>query len=54
MPSTHDQPAPRPVERDCICLMRAPDEPHIAQCDSKFHASFFRAWRHRRALFYGS
>lgn len=54
MPTPHSQPAPGPVERDCICLLRTPDEPHIAQCNSKFRAKFFRAWRRERAGFYGS
>jgi hypothetical protein len=54
MPTPHNQPAPGPVERDCICLQRAPGEPHIAQCDSRFRAKFFQAWRFQRALFYGS
>jgi hypothetical protein len=43
-----------PVQRDCICLMRAPDGPHIAQCNAKFRAKFFGAWRAERFLFYGS
>jgi hypothetical protein len=43
-----------PVQRDCICLTRAPDEPHIAQCNARFRAKFFGAWRAERFLFYGS
>jgi hypothetical protein len=42
-----------PVQRDCICLMRAPDGPHIADCNARFKAKFFGAWRAERFLFYG-
>jgi hypothetical protein len=42
-----------PVERDCICLMRGPSGPHIAQCDATFRAKFFGAWGAERFLFYG-
>lgn len=43
-----------PVQRDCICLARTPDGPHIAECNAKFRAKFFGAWRAERFLFYGS
>jgi hypothetical protein len=43
-----------PVERDCICLTRAPGAPHIAQCNQRFRAKFFSAWRRQRSLFYAS
>ncbi|MEA2156962.1 MAG: hypothetical protein QOE11_3102 [Solirubrobacteraceae bacterium] len=43
-----------PVQRDCVCLMRTPEGPHIAQCNAKFRAKFFGAWRAERFLFYGS
>jgi hypothetical protein len=42
-----------PVERDCICLQRTADGPHIAECDQRFKAKFFGAWRAERFLFYG-
>jgi hypothetical protein len=54
MAEHHHQHAPGPVQRECICLMRAPGEPHIAQCNKKFRAKFFSAWRAERFLFYGS
>jgi hypothetical protein len=54
MSASHNEPAPEPVERECICLMRAPDAPHIAQCNQRFRAKFFQAWRQQRSLFYGS
>lgn len=31
----------RPVERDCICLLRTHSDPHIAACDSAYRAKFF-------------
>jgi|GEM_PF-3287195 len=43
-----------PVRRDCICLMRTPEGPHIAQCNQRQRAKFFGAWRAERLLFYGS
>jgi hypothetical protein len=43
-----------PVQRDCICLTREPGAPHIAQCNQRFRAKFFSAWRRQRSLFYGS
>jgi len=43
-----------PVQRDCICLQRACDGPHIAECNQRFRAKFFGAWRAERFLFYGS
>jgi hypothetical protein len=49
-----DSPFIGPVQRDCICLTRTPDGPHIAQCNAKFRAKFFGAWRAERFLFYGS
>lgn len=42
-----------PVRRDCICLTREPDTPHIAECNKRFRAKFFGAWRAERFLFYG-
>jgi hypothetical protein len=42
----------QPVERDCICLERGDDEPHIAACNLRFRAKFFAAWRGVRAEFY--
>ena len=42
-----------PVQRDCICLTRTPDGPHIADCNARFKAKFFGAWRAERFLFYG-
>lgn len=42
-----------PVQRDCICLQRVADGPHIAQCNQRFRAKFFGAWRAERLLFYG-
>lgn len=42
-----------PVQRDCICLLRTPDEPHIADCNARYKAKFFGAWRAERLLFYG-
>lgn len=54
MATPHSQPAPGPVERDCICPQRAPGEPHLAQCNSTFREKFFGVWRHQRAQFYGS
>ena len=33
----------RPVERDCICLLRTHADPHIAACDSAYRAKFFGA-----------
>lgn len=42
----------RPVERDCICLERKLDGPHIAQCNAKFRAKFFTSWRGVRTDFY--
>jgi hypothetical protein len=42
-----------PVERDCICLQRTADGPHIADCNQRFKAKFFGAWRAERLLFYG-
>jgi hypothetical protein len=42
-----------PVERDCICLQRTGDGPHIAECNQRFRAKFFGAWRAERLLFYG-
>ena len=41
----------RPVERDCICLLRGPDGPHIAACESRFRAKFFGSWRALRSDF---
>jgi hypothetical protein len=43
-----------PVARDCICLMREPGAPHIADCNRRFRAKFFSAWRRERRRFYGS
>lgn len=43
----------RPVERECVCLLREPDGRHIAQCDAIFRAKFFSAWGAERFLFYG-
>jgi hypothetical protein len=54
MSASHNEPAPGPVERDCICLMRAAEAPHIAECNQRFRAKFFRAWRHQRFLFYSA
>lgn len=31
----------RPVERDCICLLRTDADPHIAACDTAYRAKFF-------------
>lgn len=42
----------RPVERDCICLQRKLDGPHIAQCNARFRAKFFTSWRGVRNDFY--
>ncbi len=42
----------QPVERDCICLERRGDQPHIAACNSRFRAKFFAAWLGVRAEFY--
>jgi hypothetical protein len=42
----------RPVERDCICLERTSDAPHIAACDSAFRAKFFGAWARVREDFH--
>jgi hypothetical protein len=42
----------RPVERDCICLERKLDGPHIAQCNAKFRAKFFTSWLGVRNDFY--
>lgn len=53
MPASSSDPGLRPVERDCICLTRAPGAPHIAQCNQRFRAKFFSAWRRQRTLFYG-
>ena len=54
MSAPHDHSAPGPVTRDCICLLRAPGEPHIAQCNQRFRLKFFQAWRRERVRFYGS
>lgn len=54
MAEHHHQLALQPVQRDCICLMREPGKPHIAQCRKQFRAKFFSAWRAERFLFYGS
>jgi hypothetical protein len=43
-----------PVQRDCICLQRGPDGPHIADCNRRFRAKFLGAWRAERFLFYGA
>ena len=43
-----------PVQRDCICLLRGSGSPHIAQCDQRFRAKFFGAWRSERSRFYAS
>jgi len=43
-----------PVQRDCVCLTRAPDGAHIAECNARFRAKFFGAWRAERFLFYGA
>lgn len=51
---SHHHPTISPVERDCICLMRGPSGPHIAQCDSRYRAKFFGAWGAERFLFYGA
>ena len=48
-----DSPFLGPVQRDCICLTRKPDGPHIAQCNAQFRAKFFSSWRAERFLFYG-
>lgn len=42
---------PRPVERDCICLERKLDGPHIAACNRAFREKFFGTWRSVRAAF---
>jgi len=42
----------RPVERDCICLERTLDGPHIAQCNAQFRAKFFTSWSTVRNDFY--
>ena len=42
-----------PVERDCSCLTRIPDGPHIAECNARYKAKFVGAWRAERFLFYG-
>lgn len=42
-----------PVRRDCICLTRESGTPHIADCNTRFRAKFFGAWRAERFLFYG-
>ena len=42
----------RPVERDCICLERKPDGPHIAACNTRYRAKFFGSWAGIRADFY--
>jgi hypothetical protein len=54
MPEASSDAGLGPVERDCICLTRGPGAPHIAECNKRFRAKFFRAWRHERFLFYGS
>ncbi len=41
----------RPVERDCICLERKSDGPHIAACNHAFREKFFGTWRGVRAAF---
>ena len=41
----------RPVERDCICLLRGPEGPHIAACESRYRAKFFASWRGIRSDF---
>lgn len=48
------QHALQPVERDCICGLREPGQPHVAECNKRFRAKFFGAWRAERFLFYGS
>jgi len=53
MPASRDDTGTGAVERDCVCLMRATGQPHIAECNQKFRAKFFRMWRRRRAVFYG-
>jgi hypothetical protein len=42
----------QPVKRDCICLERRDDEPHIAACNLQFRSKFFAAWRGAREQFY--
>lgn len=42
-----------PVQRNCRCLMRAPDGPHIAECNRRYREKFFSSWRAERFLFYG-
>jgi hypothetical protein len=54
MPAHDDETGIGPVQRDCICLVRAPDAPHIADCNRRFRAKFFGLWRHHRQLFYES
>jgi hypothetical protein len=44
----------QPVERDCICLDRRPDEPHTPDCNLRFRSKFFAAWRGIRDEFYRS
>jgi hypothetical protein len=48
---THGLPL-QPVERDCICLERRDDEPHIAACNLQFRSKFFAVWRGVREQFY--
>jgi hypothetical protein len=54
MPASNNDPGLGPVRRDCICLMRDAGGPHIAECNQRFRAKFFSAWRRERFLFYGS
>lgn len=42
----------RPVERDCICLERKPDGPHIAACNAAFRVKFLGTWSGVRQGFY--
>lgn len=51
MPAHHNI---RPVERDCICLERKPDGPHIAACNVAFRVKFFGTWLAVREDFYAA
>ena len=42
----------RPVERDCMCLERKQDGPHIAACNARYRAKFFASWLGVRKDFY--
>lgn len=41
----------RPVQRDCICLLRESDGAHIDECNQRFRAKFFGAVQGVRAAF---